>query len=202
MYREHGFLTYGGGVNLTEATRPLILEHNGNRIAFLGCNRAGPESVWATDELPGAAPCDLERMAEDIQNLREEGILTIVTFQHYELEDFMPINLARQEMQQMAEAGAVVVSGSQAHFPHGFTFVDDNFVHYGLGNLFFDQMWPNHRREFLDRHIFYDGQYLGSELETAILEDYARPRPMTAEERQKMLSTYFEVSGWQINDQE
>ena len=202
MYREHGFLTYGGGANLTEATRPLILEHNGNRIAFLGCNRAGPESVWATDELPGAAPCDLERMAEDIQNLREEGILTIVTFQHYELEDFMPINLARQEMQQMAEAGAVVVSGSQAHFPHGFTFVDDNFVHYGLGNLFFDQMWPNHRREFLDRHIFYDGQYLGVELETAILEDYARPRPMTAEERQKMLSTYFEVSGWQINDQE
>lgn len=200
MYDERGILTYGGGANLTEAIEPLIIEHNGNLIAFLGCNRAGPESVWATDDRPGAAPCDLDRMAVDIQNLLDEGILPIVTFQHYELEDFLPINLARQEMQKMADAGAVVVSGSQAHFPHGFTFVGDNFVHYGLGNLFFDQMWPNHRREFLDRHIFYDGRYLGTEILTAMLEDFARPRPMTSEERAKMLTTYFEVSGWQISD--
>ncbi len=202
MYEERGIQTYGGGANLSEAIEPLIIEHHGNRIAFLGCNRAGPESVWATDDRAGAAPCDLDRMASDIQNLLDEGILPIVTFQHYELEDFLPITLARQEMQQMAEAGAVVVSGSQAHFPHGFTFVGDNFVHYGLGNLFFDQMWPNHRREFLDRHVFYDGRYLGVEVMTAMLEDYARPRPMTLDERTKMLTTYFEVSGWQISDKD
>lgn len=202
MYHERDIPYYGGGANLAEAIQPLVIEHNGNRIAFIGCNRAGPESVWATDDRPGAAPCDLDRMTADIQNLLDEGILPIVTFQHYELEDFMPISLARQDMQNMAAAGAVVVSGSQAHFPHGFTFVGDNFVHYGLGNLFFDQMWPNHRREFLDRHIFYDGNYLGVELLTAILEDYARPRPMTVQEREQMLSLYFEVSGWQISDKE
>lgn len=200
MYEDRGILTFGGGKDLNAALQPLIIDHNGNRIAFLGCNRAGPSSVWATDEQPGAAPCDLEGMTSQIQNLLDEGILPIVTFQHYELEDTMPISLARQEMQQMAEAGAVVVSGSQAHFPHGFAFFGDKFVHYGLGNLFFDQMFTYNRREFLDRHIFYEGRYLGVELLTAQLEDFARPRPMTSEERTRMLQTYFEASGMPIND--
>jgi len=200
MYREADIAYYAGGINVQEAMQPLIIEHNGNRIAMIGCNRAGPSTVWATADSSGAAPCDLEWMAGEIQRLAEEGILSIVTFQHYELEDFMPINLARQEMQKMAEAGAVVVSGSQAHVPHGFAFVGNNFVHYGLGNLFFDQMWPNHQREFLDRHTFYDGKYLGVELLTAKLEDYSQPRLMTVEERTQFLTTYFDVSGLDISD--
>ncbi|MHB0988934.1 MAG: CapA family protein [Bellilinea sp.] len=202
MYRDRNILTYGGGANLNAALQPLVIEHNGNRIAFLGCNRAGPPNDWATEDLPGSAPCDLELMASQIQNLRDEGILPIVTFQHYELDDTMPSRQAQQEMQKMAEAGAVIVSGSQAHFPHGFAFFGEGFVHYGLGNLFFDQMYTYNRREFLDRHVFYNGRYLGVEILTAELEDFARPRPMTDDERTRMLTTYFEVSGWQINDQE
>ena len=52
------------------------------------------------------------------------------------------------------------------------------------------------RREFLDRHVFYDGRYLGMELLTAMLEDYSRPRPMTEAERTAFLSEYFNLSGW------
>lgn len=108
----------------------------------------------------------------------------------------MPMNLTLQEFEQTAQMGAVIVSGSQAHFAHGFGFYQNHFLHYGLGNLFFDQMFPLHRRQFIDRHIFYDGKYLGVELLTAILEDYARPRPTTQEERAEMLEDYFRVSGW------
>ena len=79
------------------------------------------------------------------------------------------------------------------------------FIHYGLGNLFFDQMTyilpsgeviDETRREFYDRHVFYDGRYLGVELLTGMLEDYSRPRPMTAAERDAFLSEYFYLSGW------
>ena len=48
------------------ARKPLILEHNGNRLAFLGTNQWGPEgytdklgetvSAWAGPDNPGAAP--------------------------------------------------------------------------------------------------------------------------------------------------
>ena len=41
---------------------------------------------------------------------------------------------------RVADAGATMVSGSQAHYPHIMEFRGESFIHYGLGNLFFDQM--------------------------------------------------------------
>jgi poly-gamma-glutamate synthesis protein (capsule biosynthesis protein) len=77
------------------------------------------------------------------------------------------------------------------------TFVGSSFVHYGLGNLFFDQMQPPEaRQQFIDRHVFYDGQYLGVELLTALLEDFSRPRPMQAAERKTFLEKLFALSDW------
>jgi poly-gamma-glutamate synthesis protein (capsule biosynthesis protein) len=52
------------------------------------------------------------------------------------------------------------------------------------------------RREFLDRHIFYEGRYISTELVTAMLEDFARPRPMRPDEREIFLDRMFEASGW------
>jgi hypothetical protein len=75
-------------------------------------------------------------------------------------------------------------------------FIGANFVHYGLGNLFFDQMAAANRRLFVDRHVFYDGHYISTELLTAMLEDGARPRPMTVEERKTFLEDIFKASGW------
>ena len=99
-----------------------------------------------------------------------------------------------------AAAGAAIVSGSQAHYPNPFDFYEGRFIHYGLGNLFFDQMdafiAPGIQREFIDRHIFYDGRHISTEILTAHLEDFSRPRPMTDEERSAFLSEAFTASGW------
>ena len=40
-----------------------------------------------------------------------------------------------------------------------------------------------------------DGQQDAEEL-TAMLEDYSRPRPMTADEREALLAVTFAASGW------
>lgn len=101
----------------------------------------------------------------------------------------------------MTEAGAVIVSGSQAHQPHGLEINEDSFVHYGLGNLFFDQYAgsPNvseTRKAFVDRHVFYDGRHISTELLTMVFVDFARARPMTVEERRDLLQTTFSASGW------
>ena len=93
LYQKNGFLTFGGGINQQKASEPLIIEHHGNKIAFLGCNVPGPENDWATESRPGAAKCDLQLMSEQIHNLRNQGILPIVTFQDYEFEDFDPVKL-------------------------------------------------------------------------------------------------------------
>jgi poly-gamma-glutamate synthesis protein (capsule biosynthesis protein) len=73
-----------------------------------------------------------------------------------------------------------MVQGSQAHQAQTMEFHGETFVHYGLGNFFFDQMWSDGtRQEFVDRLTFYDGRLLNIDLRTAILEEYGRPRPMT-----------------------
>lgn len=199
MYRQRGWLTFGGGENIEIASQPAFLEHNGNRFAFVGCNPAGPGGDWAGPGNAGTQPCDWEAFREQIRTLTGQGYMVIATLQY--AESYMPTPVPQQSLdfRSLSEAGAVIVSGSQAHFPQSFEFLDGKFIHYGLGNLFFDQMdYPvvGTRREFLDRHVFYNGKHISTELLTAMLENYARPRPMRTEERADFLQDLFSASGW------
>jgi hypothetical protein len=198
MYKQRGWQVYGGGANLSDAQRSLLIEHNGNRLAFIGCSPSGPPTVWATIDTPGSAPCNLRELETRIARLRQEGWLPVVTLQHVETDGYLPaVAQGMPDFRRLARAGAVIVSGSQSHYPQTMTFVNDSFVHYGLGNLFFDQMdLLATRQGFIDRHFFYDGRYLGVELQTTLIEDYARPRPMTPDERATFLSTIFSLSQW------
>jgi hypothetical protein len=201
MYDTRGIPYYGGGWNLAQAQTPLTIAHGVHTFGFVGCNPAGPASDWATDQLPGSAPCNFgqaaAQLAPQIRGLREQGAIPIVTLQYLETYSYEPTGQQRIDFRELVEAGAVIVSGSQAHQPQGFDFVDGTFIHYGLGNLFFDQMQSlETRQEFIDRHVFYDGRHISTEVQTAILEDYARPRPMTPAERETLLRAAFAASGW------
>lgn len=197
LYDQKGWLIYGGGRNLEEARQPAILEHHGHRFAFVGCNQPGPPWAFATETGPGALECDFDTFFDEITALREDGYLPIVTFQWAESYRNWPLPNQRAAFQRAAEAGAVIVSGSQAHQPQGFEFYSDALIHYGLGNLFFDQMWSTEtRQEMIDRHVFYDGRHIGTQVFTAFLEDYAQPRPMTPDERTSFLGEIFAASGW------
>jgi len=197
LYDREGLRYYGGGRNLSESQEPLFIEDHGNRLVFIGCNAIGPENILARANQAGAAPCDLEKMSRQVGELREKGYLPIFTFQHFEFEEVHPHSAQRPDFLRMADAGAVIVSGSQAHFAQGMKFRGQSFVHFGLGNLFFDQMEERNRPAFIDRHIFYDGRYLGIELITTLLEDYARPRLMIPDEREEMLNRVFKDSEWE-----
>jgi len=200
LYRQNGIPYYAGGVDAAEAQSALTIEDHGNKLAFLGCNPPGPSGVWATDTSPGAAYCsDYQWMKDSLANLRAQGYITIATLQYNEYYQSPPSETQARDFGRLAEAGASIVSGSQAHYPQTFLFQGDSFIHYGLGNLFFDQMdipVPGTRREFIDRYVIYDGKLLSVELLTAMLEDWSRPRPMTLEERASFLQEIFTASGW------
>ncbi len=192
LYRQRGWRWYGGGANLADATRPLTITHGANRLAFLGCNPVGPSYDWATGTSPGSAPADYARLKAQIRELRAAGYLPIVTLQYWETYQYTPTPQQVADFRALAAAGAVVVQGSQAHQPQAMELYGDTFIHYGLGNLFFDQMWSlGTRQEFVDRLVFYDGRLLSVDLRTALLEEYARPRPMTVAERAAFLKMIF-----------
>ncbi len=198
LYRQRGWGYYGGGENLQDGRKALIVDHNGNRIAFIGCNGKGGPYAQASENRPGAVTCDFDWMEREIARLRSEGYLPVATFQHFEYYTYQAQPNQKRDFRALAQAGAVIVSGSQAHQPQAMEFLGDSFIHYGLGNLFFDQydVSPATRQGFIDRHVFYDGRYIGSELLTIQFVDYARPRPMTADERRDVLSKVFKASGW------
>jgi hypothetical protein len=70
----------------------LIIEHNGNRLAFLGANSYGPKFAWATDDQPGSAEFDLAIMSALVRELKEENTADVVLaeFQYQESYDTQP----------------------------------------------------------------------------------------------------------------
>jgi hypothetical protein len=203
IYKQNGLPYFGGGLNLQDSFKPALFEVNGNRIAFIGCNKPDVGRFpTATDFQPGAAPCKFPELTRMINALKAQGYVVISTFQWNESYDSRPSPQQMEDFRLMADSGASIVSGSQAHYAQMMEFYNGTFIHYGLGNLFFDQMgdqdWMPRgiRREFFDRYVIYDGKLISVELITAMLEDYARPRLMTEQERSGFLEEYFSYSDW------
>jgi len=199
IYEERGLAYFGGGKDRADAQKAATVERNGVKFAFVGCNPVGPEFAWADVDWPGAAGCgDYQWMVDEIKRMKQQGYIVIATFQYYEYYSPEPRSGQRDAFRMMAEAGADVVSGSQAHSAQTMEFDNGSFIHYGLGNLFFDQMNVSDysRFEFLDRYVFYAGKMVSVDLVTAMLQDYSQPAPMGAAERADFLTYIFQASGW------
>ncbi len=197
LYEAAGMETFGGGRNLAQAEEPALFEHNGNKIAFVGCNPVGPAYAWATADRAGSRPCNEPAFSNQITSLHDQGYLVIATLQYSEFYQYAPTVQQQADFRALATAGAAAVSGSQGHHAQGFDFYDGAFIHYGLGNLFFDQMdMLGTRQSFVDTYTIYEGRLLNVDLFTSLIENWCCPRAMTAAERADLLQSVFSASGW------
>lgn len=199
MYEAWGLPYYGGGKNLEEALKPLYIEHNGNRLAFLGANSYGPPMAWATDALPGAAPFDLNILSATIRSIKEKKLadIVLVELQYQESYDVRPLVDQRLDFNALVRAGADIVTGVQSHVPQAIELTDGKLVLYGLGNLYFDQMWTQATREgMVVKHTFYKGRHLSTQILTTMLYEYGQPRWTTPQERADILRRVFGASYW------
>ena len=188
MYDARGWGHFGGGRDQLDATKPLLIEHHGNKLAFVGCNM--PHSTSHTIRNgPDVAYCDMQRLDWQIRDLKKRGYAPIVSIQHEEVyKHDPPVDLVN-DFRRLASSGAAIVFGSQAHWAHPFEVHDGAFVHYGAGNFFFDQSWKEARDAAADRFYFYDQRLLTVGHLFTRLEELGRPRPMTDTERAGFLGT-------------
>ena len=113
------------------------------------------------------------------------------------LADVKIMDAGDYEAKLAYDAGADIVTGVQSHVPQAVEFGEGGLILYGLGNLFFDQMWSLPTRQgLIARHTVYDGRHLSTQLLTTILEDFAQPRWTTDSERELLLRPVFTASGW------
>ena len=197
LYDANKMVYFGGGRNTDDARKGVIIEHNGNKIAFIGCNAVGPEPAWATDTLPGAATCDDDFLSVEIPRLKSAANVVVMDIQYQEYYQYDVPQDQIDFFSKYEAMGADIILGTQAHQPMGFAIGGTAFIHYGLGNLFFDQMDDMATRQmFMDKLIIYNGRHISTTLFTGIIEDYSRPRPMTPDERAAFLKLIFGDSGW------
>ena len=199
FYKDEDIPTYGGGANLEESLKPLVVQHNGNRLVFLGANSFGPDIAWAEPDWPGSAPYDEAQMTQAIADARSKlgADIVLVEMQWEESYDTLPIQSQIEGFRALSAAGADIVTGVQSHVPQAVEFTDNGTILYGLGNLFFDQMWSDATRQgLIPRHTIYDGRYIATKLQTTVLEDFAQPRWASDGEREIILNRVFTASGW------
>lgn len=200
FYQDNNIPIYGSGLTIEAACAPLRWEHNGNTFAFFAFLAYGPESAWVTDTEPGACYY-YDRKEELLAAVRDAAqTVDVVAVELQYEETYFPYPTGNQviEFRELREAGAKLVTGVQSHVPqalepYGAADVGGpGVIVYGLGNLFFDQMWSwETRTELYARHTIYEGRVLSTEILTGVLEDFAQPRWATPEERAGILSSIF-----------
>jgi poly-gamma-glutamate synthesis protein (capsule biosynthesis protein) len=159
MYEERGWIWFGGGRTQIDATTPRLVEDHGNQLAFVGCNAVN-WWIHAISPGPGVATCDWARMAWQIRDLRRRGFTPIATVQHRELRTHTPPPDLVRDLRRLAEAGAAVVIGSQAHVAHPWDVHYGAYVHYGPGNILFAQHREIQRDATVDKIYLHEGRVL------------------------------------------
>ncbi len=195
-----GFSYFGGGKDVNDAAKILYKEVNGTKLAFLGYgyfdSLNGPTyRSLAQENYPGANYYDEEKLKTDIQTARENADFVIVDYQFIENYSYEPIPGQYDVFRKTIDFGADLVVGVQSHQPQFIEFYNQKPIFYGLGNLFFDQMWSLPTRQgLIPRFTFYNGKLISIEVMTTLLYEYAQPRFVTGKDRLNILNEVLPIS--------
>lgn len=182
IYRENNIKIVGGGKSADEAVEPLRLNEKGTKIKFLAYNLSTGGATY--DNTPGANQYYEENAVSEITEAKEQDEFVIVDIQYYECSsyDFEYENTTCDYADSAAgdqvgffrhliDLGADVVIGTSAHQPQTFELYGDGAIYYGLGNLFFDQVWwPGTTRSLVLEHYFYNGKLLQTRIVPTIYD--------------------------------
>jgi poly-gamma-glutamate capsule biosynthesis protein CapA/YwtB (metallophosphatase superfamily) len=133
-----GVPVVGAGRNVDEAYAPYIATVRGVRVAFIGLSQIHTlaEEWMPTATRSGVAMShDRTRSVEAVRLARSMADVVVV-FMHWGVERS---NCPKEEMRTfaaaMASTGATMVVGTHAHVPLAGGFIDNTYIHYGLGNF-------------------------------------------------------------------
>ena len=215
-YHDLGLQTFGGGLDETDAASNLLLgvddsanpsatsiNTKGTKITLLGYNNSTStkeNGQGASGNHPGANIYSEEHAKADIAAAKANGTYVIVDVQFFECYCYpeegqempscdAPITGQEEFFKHLIDLGADMVIGTQAHQPQTYEIYNGKPIFYGLGNLFFDQIyWPGTTRSLILTHYFVNGTYLQTRISPTIYNANFQPRLMTDEESFAFLS--------------
>lgn len=182
IYEQNNIKIVGGGKTADAAAVPLELDAKGTNITFLAYNLSTGGATYG--DTPGANQYYEENAAAEIAAAKERGDFVIVDIQYYECSgyasetedttcDYADSAAGDQVgfFRHLIDLGANVVVGTSAHQPQTFELYGDGAIYYGLGNLFFDQIWwPGTTRSLILEHYFYKGKLLQTRITPTVYD--------------------------------
>ncbi len=190
--RAAGLQPVGGGLNLAEASAPVIVDVQGVRFAFLAFTAVNGE-VWAGADRPGAAPFLKDVYLDAVRRARAQADVVIVLPQWG--REFTGQITWEQALgaQALVEAGATLVVGNNPHHVQAVeTLAGGAVVAYALGNFVFDQQWSD-GTEFTVQGLMLQATFRGAQLVDVTLlpihiHDNFQPRLAEPDEAARILA--------------
>ncbi len=193
LYHKLGWHTFGGGLNKAEAVQSYIADQKQSKIAFLGYNYPdSPNGIpIATTSSAGANSFDFNKIKNDIASAKTTADFVIVDVQFWECYAYpdgyvefpqcdLPIGNQTQIFRKIADLGANMVIGTQAHQPQTYETYKGKPIYYGLGNLYFDQtQWPGTERGIILTHYFAGGKLIQTKLSPTVYDEALQTHLMT-----------------------
>jgi poly-gamma-glutamate synthesis protein (capsule biosynthesis protein) len=193
-YQELGIKTVGGGRTATEAEVPLEISMKGTNITFLAYNQSTGGATLG--ETPGANQYYQENAEARIAEAKNRGDFIIVDVQYNECNFYDDVNenttCDRADsapgdqvglFRSLIDMGANVVVGTSAHQTQTYERYNSGEIYYGLGNIFFDQIWwPGTTRSLGLTHYLWKGKLLQTRRFGTVYDASYQTRIMNTEE--------------------
>jgi poly-gamma-glutamate capsule biosynthesis protein CapA/YwtB (metallophosphatase superfamily) len=204
-YNENGIKIVGGGKTASEARVPLNISLKNNNFTMLAFNESTGGATY--DDTPGANQYDAGIAANQIAEAKARGDAVIVDIQYFECNAYASeyedatcdaadssagdqIGLFRE----LIDMGADVVVGTSAHQAQTYEVYNNGVIYYGLGNLFFDQIWwPGTTRSLILAHYFYNNKLVQTRIVPTVYDSNMQTRLLDEEASKWWLNRLLSV---------
>jgi len=148
--------TIGAGRNYQEANKPVIIDFNIVKIAFLAYTNLYPNSFKAINDSAGISDFDINQIKKEIWRIKNSSShseqaadIVIISF-HWGDEYQIHSNKIQQNIAHaLIDAGADLIIG---HHPHSVQEIEsyrNGWIAYSLGNFIFDQNFSKETQQGL-----------------------------------------------------
>jgi poly-gamma-glutamate capsule biosynthesis protein CapA/YwtB (metallophosphatase superfamily) len=203
-----GVSPIGGGRNLEEARRPLIVERKGLKLAFLAYTYGTSLGIngFVERDQPGVMPLDPLLIKEDIKRVRSQADFVILSFHWGKVvqrdaktgayRNKEVVKEERKFAQEMIDAGADIILGAHPHVPKGVEVYKSGVIFYCPGIFIFGHGHEEWTDNFLERLTLTRGAIPRVEILPIAGKglDVLQPFPLQGERAQALLKDVQKLS--------
>lgn len=140
---------FGAGLTRDAAEKPIIVEHKGFKLGFIGFTRYNE----AKRNKPGTAPYKINRVCQIVRKLKKEGCFVIVMpHWNYQWVDY-PSPFDWRNGHKIINAGADIIVGAHPHILQGIEVYKGKYIFHSLGNFLFKRTKYSKESEKLGKTI-------------------------------------------------